>query len=69
VYPWRKIEGYIVPNTITTIQVRQEIEYRVLDEIEYLMLTEDDIEAEKEDKAVNGAEEAADGSEHNRIAI
>lgn len=62
-----EIEGYIVPNTITTIQVRQEIEYRVLDEIEYLMLTEDDIEAEKEDKAVNGAEEAADGSEHTEL--
>lgn len=62
-----KIEGYIVPNTITTIQVRQEIEYRVLDDIEYLMLTEDDIDAEKEDKAVNGAEEAADGSENTEL--
>lgn len=62
-----EIEGYIVPNTITTIQVRQEIEYRVLDEIEYLMLTEDDIEPEKEDKAVNGAEEAADGSENTDL--
>ncbi|MCI6713537.1 MAG: hypothetical protein MR523_01130 [Lachnospiraceae bacterium] len=62
-----EIEGYIVPNTITTIQVRQEIEYRVLDDIEYLMLTEDDIDAEKEDKAVNGAEEAADGSENTEL--
>lgn len=62
-----EIEGYIVPNTITTIQVRQEIEYRVLDEIEYLMLTEDDIDAEKEDKAVNGAEEDADGSENTEL--
>lgn len=62
-----EIEGYIVPNTITTIQVRQEIEYRVLDEIEYLMLTEDDVDADKEDKAVNGAEEAADGSEHTEL--
>ncbi|MBP3476353.1 MAG: hypothetical protein J6K48_08570 [Lachnospiraceae bacterium] len=62
-----EIEGYIVPNTITTIQVRQEIEYRVLDEIEYLMLTEDDVDADKEDKAVNGAQEAADGSEHTEL--
>lgn len=62
-----EIEGYIVPNTITTIQVRQEIEYRVLDEIEYLMMTEDDVDADKEDKAVNGAEEAADGSEHTEL--
>ena len=62
-----EIEGYIVPNTITTIQVRQEIEYRVLDDIEYLMLTEDDIDADKEDRAVNGAEEAADGSENTEL--
>lgn len=56
-------DGFRVPNTITTIQVRQDIEYRVLDNIEYLMLTEDDIDPEKEDKAVNGAEEDADGTE------
>ena len=31
-------DGFRVPNTITTIQVRQDIEYRVLDNIEYLML-------------------------------
>lgn len=48
-------DGFRVPNTVTTIQVRQDIEYRVLDNIEYLMVTEDDIDPEKEDKAVNGA--------------
>lgn len=57
-------DGFRVPNTITTIQVRQEIEYRVLDNIEYLMVTEDDIDPEKEDKAVNGAAEDADGTEN-----
>lgn len=62
-------EGYIVPNTITTIQVRQEIEYRVLDDIEYLILTEDDIDPEKEDKAVNGAAEVADGSENTELEL
>jgi GH25 family lysozyme M1 (1,4-beta-N-acetylmuramidase) len=62
-----ELDGYVVPNTITTIQVRQEIEYRVLDDIEYLMLTEDDVEASKEDKAVNGAEEDADGSENTEL--
>lgn len=60
-------DGFRVPNTITTIQVRQDIEYRVLDNIEYLMLTEDDIDPEKEDKAVNGAEEEADGTEHMEL--
>ncbi len=60
-------EGFHVPNTITSIQVRQEIEYRVLDDIEYLILTEDDIDVDKEDRAVNGAEEAADGSENTQL--
>lgn len=60
-------DGFRVPNTITTIQVRQDIEYRVLDNIEYLMLTEDDIDPEKEDKAVNGAAEDADGTEHTEL--
>lgn len=62
-------EGFIVPNTITTIQVRQEIEYRVLDDIEYLILTEDDIDPEKEDKAVNGAAQVADGSENTELEL
>lgn len=40
-------DGFRVPNTITTIQVRQDIEYRVLDNIEYLMVTEEDIDPER----------------------
>lgn len=63
----QELTGFHVPNTVTTIQVRQEIEYRVLDNIEYLMLTEDDIDPAKEDKAVNGAEEDADGSENTQM--
>lgn len=63
----QELEGFRVPNTVTTIQVRQDIEYRVLDNIEYLMLTEDDIDPSKEDKAVNGAEEDADGSENTQM--
>lgn len=47
--------------------MRQDIEYRVLDNIEYLMVTEDDIDPEKEDKAVNGAEEDADGTENMEL--
>lgn len=58
-----EIEGYKVPNTITTIKVKQDIEYRVLDDIEYLMLTEDDIDASKEDTEEKQAENDADGTE------
>lgn len=60
-------QGYIVPNTITTIQVRQDVEYRVLDDIEYMILTEDDVDAEEEDKFVHSAEETADGSENTNL--
>lgn len=58
-----ELEGYVVPDTITSIQVRQEIEYRVLDDIEYMILTEDQVDAAKEDTFVHSAEETADGSE------
>lgn len=60
-------DGFRVPNTITTIQVRQDIEYRMIDNIEYLMLTEDDVDAAKEDKAVNSAAQDADGTEESRM--
>lgn len=62
-------EGYRVPDTITSIKVKQEIEYRVLDDIEYLIMTEDEIDAEKEDKEVKGAEEEADGSENTDLQL
>ena len=62
-------EGFIVPNTITSIQVRQEIEYRVLDDIEYMILTEDDIDVEKEDKFLHSADETADGSENTELGF
>ena len=64
-----EIEGFIVPNTITTIQVRQEIEYRVLDDIEYMILTEDDIDVEKDDQFLHSAEETADGSENTDLGF
>lgn len=60
-------EGYRVPNTVTTIKVKQEIEYRVLEDIEYLMLTEDDIDASKEDTEVKEAREDADGTENTEF--
>ena len=62
-----EMEGYHVPNTIMTIQVRDKIEYRVLDDIEYLILTEADINAKQEDTAVNGAAEEADGTENTDL--
>ena len=42
----KETEGFNIPNTLTSIQVKQEIEYRTLDDIEYLIMTEDEIDAE-----------------------
>lgn len=64
-----ELKGYNIPNTVTTIQVRQDIEYRVLDDIEYMILTEDDIDAEEEDRAVNDALETADGTENTDFVL
>lgn len=62
-----EVQGYIVPNTVNTIQVRQQVEYRVLDDIEYMILTENDVDAEKEDTFVNSAADSADGSENTDL--
>lgn len=62
-----ELDGYKVPNTVTTIKVKQEIEYRVLDDIEYLMLTENDVDASKEDTEVRQAENEADGTENTEF--
>ena len=59
-----ELDGYKVPNVVTTIKVKQDIEYRILDDIEYLMLTENDIDAAKEDTEVKEAENDADGTEN-----
>ena len=60
-------KGYIVPDTVTTIKVKQDIEYHVLDSVEYLMLTENDVDASVEDTEVKEAEENADGTENMEL--
>lgn len=60
-------DGFRVPNTVTTINVKQDIDYRVLEGVEYMMLTEDDVDASKEDTEVKGAVEEADGTENTEL--
>ncbi|MBQ6805882.1 MAG: glycoside hydrolase family 25 protein [Lachnospiraceae bacterium] len=62
-----EIDGYRVPNTVTSIKVKQEIEYRVLDSVEYMMLTERDVDADEEDTEEKGAMQDADGSENTEF--
>lgn len=63
----KEIDGFRVPNTVTSIKVKQDIEYRVLDSIEYLMLTEKDVDVSKEDTEERSAREDADGSENTEF--
>lgn len=63
----KEIDGFRVPNTVTSIKVKQDIEYRVLDSIEYLMLTEKDVDVSQEDTEERSAREDADGSENTEF--
>ncbi|MBO5208800.1 MAG: glycoside hydrolase family 25 protein [Lachnospiraceae bacterium] len=63
----KEIDGYRVPNTVTSIKVKQDIEYRVLDSVEYMMLTEKDVDADQEDTEERSAKEDADGSENTEF--
>ena len=60
---------YIVPQEPLTVKVKANIEYVALDDISYLIKTEAEIDAAKEDTAVNDAAMDAEGSkEIKRLA-
>lgn len=59
----KEIEGYYVPDTSTRINVKQKVEYVAIDDIDLLIFTEEEINAQLEDLEVNGALDDADSSE------
>ncbi len=59
----KEVEGYRVPDTSAKITVKQSVEYVVIDDINLLILTEDEINAELEDLEANDALDDADQSE------
>lgn len=59
----KEAEGYRVPETNAHINVKQSVEYVVIDDIDLLILTEDDVNAELEDLEANDAADDADKSE------
>lgn len=63
----KELEGYSVPDSITTIQVKDELEYKKLDYVDYLIRQKKDVKAEKEDSFLNQAAEDADGTENTRL--
>ncbi len=59
----KEAEGYRVPETNAHINVKQSVEYVVIDDIDLLILTEDEVNAELEDLGANDAADDADKSE------
>lgn len=62
----RPLSEYEVPKDGVMVSVSDEISYTVLDDISFLIRSEDEIDATVEDTAVNGAELDADGTETNK---
>nr|MBQ8252747.1 glycoside hydrolase family 25 protein [Lachnospiraceae bacterium] len=62
----REVGGFEVPDDSVTVSVTDEISYTVLDDITFLIRSEDEIDATVEDTAVNEAEIDADGTETNK---
>lgn len=61
------VEGYRVPVTETKIRVKDKVEYLAINDISLLIKTEDEIDAEAEDSAIQQAIEDADRTEIKKI--
>lgn len=58
----KEMAGYIVPTTPLICNVRAKLEYKAIDDISYLIKTEAEIDAEKEDTAKHDAGEQTSGN-------
>ncbi len=63
----QEMKGYSVPDSVTSIQVTDRTEYKMLDYVEYLIQSEENVDAAAEDTAVNLARENADGTEDTQL--
>lgn len=61
------IDGYQVPIKESKIRVKDKVEYLAIDDISLLIKTEDEIDAEAEDSAVQTATEDADTTEIKKL--
>ncbi len=63
----KEVAGYRVPEAPSVIEVKQSVEYVVIDDISLLIFTEEDIDPTLEDLEVNGALDDADNSEITKM--
>lgn len=61
------IEGYRVPTNETRVRVKEKVEYLAIDDISLLIKTEDEVDAQAEDTAVQNALEDVDKSEIKKL--
>lgn len=61
------IDGYHVSNTKIKVAVKNQVDYQVIDDISYLIKTEDEVNAELEDTQQDVPKEDADGSELTEV--
>lgn len=60
-------DGYVLTDASDVkISVKEQLDYTIIDDISFLIKTEDEIDAKAEDTAVNEAELASDGTESNQ---
>ena len=62
-----QLKGYLISDSRTTIQVRRELEYTVLGNIEYLIVNADQVDAAKDDTEKKDAKSDADSSENDTL--
>lgn len=55
--------GYVIPTEPMKVTVKDQLEYRVIDDISFYVYSEDEINKELEDTEDNGAEDLADDTE------
>lgn len=62
----KPVDGYVLAQEAVPITVKEQVEYTVIDDISFMIKTEDEIDAKVEDTAINDAELNADGTESNQ---
>lgn len=60
------MEGYVLAEETVPVTVKEQIQYTVIDDISFMIKTEDEVDAKVEDTAMNEAELNADGTETNK---
>lgn len=59
--------GYVVPSEPLRVSVKDQLEYKVIDDISFYVYAESEIDVTREDTAINEAQESADDTEDKSV--